>query len=333
MAALTMELTLIFDLILLITLIGLAWLLLASADLFRAVVLFIAFGLLLALAWVRLGAADVALAEAAIGAGITGALLLVGLGRLGSAEHCRFSRARLTFLQRLSAPVLIGAMIPLITLILLLELHLFTGAAPGQQGLVNSLLHVSGSGHGVTAVLLNFRAWDTLLEKGVLLLALISIWSLDQARSLFRQDDVSPQLTGLAHLLLPILIIVAGFVLWQGDHAPGGAFQAGALLSAGILLAILVGYSLPTRRQGLSLRLLLAGGFCVFLLIAAGTLLSSGYPLKYPDSLAGSLILLIEVVATASIAALLAAAVVGGHSPDDLSTPEDNSSAASGRQT
>lgn len=324
-----MEAALIFDLILLLTLISLAWLLLASTDLFRAVVLFIAFGLLLSLAWVRLGAADVALAEAAIGAGITGVLLLVGLGRLGSAERCRFTRFPLTFLQRLSAPVLIATMIPSITLILLLELRLLTGSAPGQQGLVNSLLNISGTGHGVTAVLMNFRAWDTLLEKGVLLLALITIWSLDQARPLFQQEDISPQLTGLTRLLLPTLIIVAGFILWQGAQAPGGAFQAGALLGAGMLLAILVGYTHPKRRQRLSLRLLPAAGFCVFLLVAATTLLIFGSPLKYPQSLSGGLILLIELVATISIAAILAAVVVGGHPPDD---PADDSSATTNRR-
>lgn len=50
---------------------------LSSRELFRSIVLFIAFGMLLAVAWVRLAAPDVALAEAAIGAGLTGALLLV----------------------------------------------------------------------------------------------------------------------------------------------------------------------------------------------------------------------------------------------------------------
>ena len=44
-----------------------------------AVVLFIAFGLVLALVWARLYAVDVALAEMAIGAGVTGALLLAAL--------------------------------------------------------------------------------------------------------------------------------------------------------------------------------------------------------------------------------------------------------------
>lgn len=49
---------------------------LGSRDLFRAVVMFIAFGLLMALAWVRLQAPDIALAEVAIGAGLSGVLLL-----------------------------------------------------------------------------------------------------------------------------------------------------------------------------------------------------------------------------------------------------------------
>lgn len=50
--------------------------LLLTRDLFEAIVLFVAYGMTLALAWVRLGAPDVALAEAALGAGVTGALFL-----------------------------------------------------------------------------------------------------------------------------------------------------------------------------------------------------------------------------------------------------------------
>jgi energy-converting hydrogenase B subunit D len=73
---------LLLDLILVLTLLWLAWVALSSRDLFRGIVLFIAFGLVLSMCWVRLGAPDVALAEAAIGAGITGALLLATWGRL-----------------------------------------------------------------------------------------------------------------------------------------------------------------------------------------------------------------------------------------------------------
>lgn len=69
------------DVALVATLVWIAAAALASRDLFRAVVLFITFGLLLSLAWARLNAPDVALAEAAIGAGLTGALMLDAIGR------------------------------------------------------------------------------------------------------------------------------------------------------------------------------------------------------------------------------------------------------------
>ena len=71
-----------FDGLLVFALLWLAWQALGTPDLFKAIVLFIAFGLVMALAWVRLDAPDVALAEVAIGAGLTGALLLSALARL-----------------------------------------------------------------------------------------------------------------------------------------------------------------------------------------------------------------------------------------------------------
>jgi uncharacterized MnhB-related membrane protein len=71
-----------FDSVLTATLLWVASRALASEDLLTAVALFVAFGLLMTLVWVRLAAPDIALAEAGIGIGITGALLLAGLARL-----------------------------------------------------------------------------------------------------------------------------------------------------------------------------------------------------------------------------------------------------------
>lgn len=45
------------------------------------------FGLLMALVWARLHAPDIALAEATIGAGLTGALLLTALARRNHADR------------------------------------------------------------------------------------------------------------------------------------------------------------------------------------------------------------------------------------------------------
>jgi uncharacterized MnhB-related membrane protein len=69
-----------FDLLIVLALLWSAWRTLTTARLDRAIVLFIAFGLLMALAWARLSAPDIGLAEAAIGAGLTGALLLDAYG-------------------------------------------------------------------------------------------------------------------------------------------------------------------------------------------------------------------------------------------------------------
>ena len=81
-----MSVSLAFDVTLALALFGLALALLSSRDLFRAVILFIAFGFLMALAWVRLRAPDIALVEAAIGAGLAGALFLDALRQFGGGR-------------------------------------------------------------------------------------------------------------------------------------------------------------------------------------------------------------------------------------------------------
>lgn len=59
----------------------LAYQTLFAERIFTCVVFFIATGLLMAICWARLQAPDIALAEAAIGAGLTGSLFLAAMGR------------------------------------------------------------------------------------------------------------------------------------------------------------------------------------------------------------------------------------------------------------
>jgi len=81
-----------FDWVLVLIIGVLAWRSLNDQDLFRGVIEFIAFGLLIAVAWVRLRAPDVALAEAAVGSGLTGALILSALVRLRRRQRAAASR-------------------------------------------------------------------------------------------------------------------------------------------------------------------------------------------------------------------------------------------------
>lgn len=75
------------DMVLLTLLLGVAARLMTTRELLEAAVLFAAYGLILALVWVRLGAPDLALAEAALGGGVAGALFLNACRRLSHPEE------------------------------------------------------------------------------------------------------------------------------------------------------------------------------------------------------------------------------------------------------
>lgn len=87
-------LSLTLDVTLALIVVAIGWRCLYERELFAASVTFIAFGLALALAWARLGAPDVALAEAALGAGITGVLLVDAARELSRPPRSRSDSAR-----------------------------------------------------------------------------------------------------------------------------------------------------------------------------------------------------------------------------------------------
>ena len=187
--------------------------------------------------------------------------------------------------------------------------HQLGSTATGLSALAQAELERSGVTNPVTAVLLNFRALDTLLELAVLLAALLGIWSLGAAVPGYRR--AGPVYAGMVAWVVPLLILVAGYLLWIGAKAPGGAFQAGALLAAaGVILRLggAAGAGLPGV---VAQRWLAVAGIGVFALVGLGTLVVGRGFRNYPPAWAGWLILLIEVFATLTIATLLVAAYLG----------------------
>lgn len=91
-----------------------------------------------------------------------------------------------------------------------------------------------------TAVLLNFRAYDTFLEIGVLALTLFGMIHLsgDQKEmSILSKTSHHPILIPLTIIICPLMFIIGAYLLWSGTTYTGGAFQAGAIwASAGILM-------------------------------------------------------------------------------------------------
>ncbi|MGI2040298.1 hydrogen gas-evolving membrane-bound hydrogenase subunit E [Shewanella frigidimarina] len=170
---------------------------------------------------------------------------------------------------------------------------------------------ISGAHNPVSAVLLNFRGYDTLLEMGVLLAALLGVWSLDEMPT-YRGSAPDQILDIMSRQLIPVFILVAGYLVWAGADAPGGAFQAGALLGAAGVLLRLCGWRVNNRYSGLPLRVLLVLGLAMFVMVGTGALLIGSEFLRYPPTVASELMLIIESAATLSIGTTLAALFLGG---------------------
>jgi multisubunit Na+/H+ antiporter MnhB subunit len=205
--------------------------------------------------------------------------------------------------------VVLGAVCLIV--LLLGAMHDLAPASVELHAAVAANLTASGVEHPVTAVLLNFRGYDTLLEIAVLLLALIVILAIgrEEASNAEATVDVrllvSPVLQTLAKLATPLMIMVAFYLLWAGSFRPGGAFQAGAVLAAAAVLLHLAELLPSWQSPGARLRLGLAGGFLIFFAVGAGSLMQ-GALLEYPLEQAGALILLIESGLTISLGLILA---------------------------
>jgi len=306
---------LVLDVLLVFSLLSLAAAALATRDARRSVILFMAFGLVLAVAWARLLAPDVALAEAAIGAGLSGALLLAAVReqprRALSGDtkpiHSR-NDAGLKVTLQWTVTLFCVALAAILAWALTQAFDSASKDALAQA--VSANLAASGVSNPVTAVLLNFRAYDTLLELAVLLTAVLGIFALGPARSGYR--SAGPVFDGLTRWLVPVLILAAGYLLWVGAHAPGGAFQAGATLAAAGVVLRLAGQRTIGLPQGHTLHIVIAAGVAMFLVVGLSLLVLGRPFLGYPPALAGGLILLIECAAMLAIAATLVLAFLGG---------------------
>ncbi|MBT8348521.1 MAG: sodium:proton antiporter [Sulfurovum sp.] len=174
-------------------------------------------------------------------------------------------------------------------------------SATKLQGLVDNNIAISGVSNPVTAVLLNFRVYDTFLEMVVLLVALLGVWSIKEVPIASITDVKNPVLNTLVDLLVPFSLLVSFYLLWVGAHAPGGAFQAGSVFGAGLVLLMLSGRQPFLNFKGLPLHFALTISVTLFISISIYSIFSTGQLLKYPLSQASSIIFLLEGMATVSI--------------------------------
>ncbi|MGY6552519.1 MAG: hydrogenase subunit MbhD domain-containing protein [Erythrobacter sp.] len=296
----------------------------AGADLFRAVIFFIVYGVMVAIVWARVDAVDVALAEAAIGAGLTGVLLL--------AAHGRLRREGLDADPGASGQILAALAGGGVALALGWAWFALPEPVMTTRASLDAALPQAGVGNPVTAVLLNFRAWDTLLESIVLLAALAGLWMLarddgwGERLGLPQHARPGGVLASFGRALPPLGLLFGAFLVWSGADYNGGAFQGGTVLAAALLLAMMAGlYPAPRIGARVWSAALVAGPAVFIACGVAGAVLWGGF-LTLPPASAKLVILVIETGLTISIAATLALLVIGP--PQEAETPQAKGDAA-----
>ena len=292
----------IFGIFLLTLLVVTAVGVLRSGNLFVATMLMGVFSLLIAVVFFILDAADVALTEAAVGAGVATVLLLSALALIPNDEGKRERRSGFALvLVALTAALLIYASLDMP--------RLGDPNAPVQQHVAPWYLaetpRLIDVPNVVTAILASFRGYDTLGEVFVIFVAGIGVLFLLGNTNVNRKPEKgppSPDEGGLRHhlipqvvgrLLIPFIVLFGLYVQFHGDFGPGGGFQAGALISAGIILyALLEGErsALLAVPQKL-LTFLATGGAILFTTVGVFGMLLGGNFLDYSvlaaDSVAG----------------------------------------------
>ena len=217
-----------------------------TENLFVAVMLTSIFSLLMAANFFILDAADVALTEAAVGAGITTVIFLGALALTAEREKYASSGSRL-------AMVVVAVLATLIIYATFDKPRLGDPEAPVHQHLAPWYLEKTPEymdiPNVVTAVLGSFRGYDTLGEVFVVFAACIGVLFILGVRPEEDGDQPPPMSAGLKHhlipqvvgrLLIPFIILFGLYVQFHGEYGPGGGFQAGALIATGVILYALL---------------------------------------------------------------------------------------------
>jgi len=258
-------------------LVGTAFAIIRLRDLYAVIMLLGIYGLLTASFFVLMDAVDVAITEAAVGAGISTLLLLVTVTITERKEHRR--RHRKFF----------GAIVTLLCGGLLIygtsDMPKFGAVdSPAQVHVAPHFLNESMQEVGVvnivTVVLASYRAYDTLGETvviftaGMAVLILLSLGHSKLPSKLAIQKinramhDQNLILRIVVKMLLPFILLFAFYIQFHGDFGPGGGFQAGVIFAAGIIVYTLL-FGLETARRVINQRV-------VLFIAAAGMLLYGG---------------------------------------------------------
>ena len=279
----------VFALFLLTLLVITALAIVRTENLFVAVMLTSIFSLLMAANFFILDAADVALTEAAVGAGVTTVVFLSALALTASRERPDHSGRGLVLVS-------VGVLAVLIIYATFDKPRLGDPEAPVHQHVAPWYLEETRQSvdipNVVTAVLGSFRAYDTLGEVFVVFAACVGVLFIlgvtppnarprEESDAAGLRHHLIPQVVG--RLLIPFIMLFGLYVQFHGEYGPGGGFQAGAIIATGVILyALLEGEAEALRAIPRSVLLgLVVGGALLYGAVGVICMLLGGAFLDY----------------------------------------------------
>jgi len=258
-------------------------------NLFAIIMLFGIFSFLSATMFTVMDAADVALTEAAVGAGISTVLMLATLAL--TKDHEEKLPAHRPWLP-LAVVLVTGAALVYGTW----DIPNFGDpTAPAQIHVapyyISKAVEDTGVPNIVTAVLASYRGFDTLGEVVVIFTAGVAVLLLlgdGRIKSITggAKEERIPQsliLRVTSKGVIPLIILFALYVQFHGDYSPGGGFQAGVIMGAALILYSMV-FGLEAAESIIPkkiLAVLTALGVLIYAGVGVVALLKGGNYLEY----------------------------------------------------
>ena len=234
---------------------------------FTALVLMSVVGLVVALAFVRLAAPDLALTQVLVEV-VTTVLVMLALHFMPQQPPAGRGVARRVRDGAIALAVGGGAAA--------LAWAVMTRPAGGVADYYLAQSRpLGGGGNVVNVILVDFRGFDTLGEITVLGIAGLGIYTMLQGighqvvthERPFARDRYPVVLTQLTRALLPFALGIAAYLLLRGHNQPGGGFVAGLLTAVALILQFVSsGIRWTESRLRIDFRTVIATGVLIALL-------------------------------------------------------------------
>ncbi|MGF2733584.1 monovalent cation/H+ antiporter subunit A [Marinobacter sp. DUT-1] len=304
---------------------------------FYALVLLSVVGLIVALAFARFSAPDLAMTQLSVEV-VTIVLLMLALFYMPSWTPLESSRGQRT--RDAVIALVVGVGMTLVTLAMLTQP--FTSIS-------DFFLENSKSGGGgtnvVNVILVDFRGFDTLGEITVLAIAALGIYAMLKDTALtpppgdgmghpWTRDAHPMMLKQIARPMLPLALMISAFIFLRGHNLPGGGFVAGLITSVALILQYIASGMVWTQeRIGIKYHNVIGLGLLFAIIAGAGSLAFSypfltstfGYitwPVVGKFEVASALVFDLGVYLTVIGATLLALVSIGRLSPHSAIKPK-----------